>query len=130
MLFGHQLRTHRDVDLLVDSAQLPRARTVLSDLGYRAWHEDPSAEVIGELEISSAEALRDGAMRVIELHGCQLDALELTVGSLDGLPVKCMRPEQQLRDQRIAQGVAWSPWKRRRQRRNVEALEFAVARRD
>jgi len=127
-LHGRQLRTHHDIDLLIETADLPRARTALAEIGYETWHSDASADAIGHLPISWAEALRDGAMRVVELHGVELADLALTDGSITGRPVRCMEAEVQLESHRVKDGVDWTRRRRVRRRRNLEALELAVAR--
>jgi lincosamide nucleotidyltransferase A/C/D/E len=124
-LLGRQLRTHRDIDLLIDAGDLPRARSALWPLGYAAWHSDPAPTAIGHLKITCAEALRDRAMRVAELHCTALDELETVAGSLDGGPVRCLVAEIQLEAQLVSSGRDWTPERRRRRRLNIEAIERA-----
>ena len=127
-LYGRQLRTHRDIDLLVETADLPQARHALAELGYEPWHSDASAETIGHLPISGAEALRDGAMRVVELHGADLAELELIDGSIGGHRGSCMDADAQLQSHLVRKGVDWTRRSRQRRRRNLEAIEDLVAR--
>lgn len=126
-LVGKQLRTHRDVDLLIEERDLDRARAALAELGYKPWHSDPSPAAIGPVQISWAETLRDPAMRVVELHCTELDRLELSVGSVGGRAVPCLSPEDQLTAQLSKVGRTWTPAQRRRQRLNIEAIERANA---
>ncbi len=122
-LVGRQLRPHRDLDLIVDSAQVDRAGEVLLGLGYESWHADESPEPLGDLEISAAEAYRDGALRVVDLHGADLAQLELSEGVIDGEPVTCISAEQQLQAQ---VGKTWTPDRRNQRRINLEAVEAAI----
>lgn len=126
-LVGKQLRAHRDIDLLIEERDLTRARAALAKLGYQPWHSDPSPPAIGPVQITWAEALRDPAMRVVELHCAELDRLELSVGSVGGQTVPCLAPEAQLSAQLSKVGRAWTPAQRRRQRLNIEAIERAGA---
>lgn len=124
-LLGRQVRPHHDIDLLIEERDLVRARSALSELGYEPWHQDSSPAAIGGVEISRAEALRDPAMRVVELHCADLDHLELGVGSVAGQPVRCLARDVQLRAQLDIDGRAWTPAQRRRRRLNIEAIEAA-----
>jgi len=124
---GKQLRPHRDLDLLIDERDLDRARSALAELGYEPWHSSSSPGPIGAVEISWAEALRDPAKRVVELHCADLDRLERSVGSVGGQPVTCLSAEEQLQGQLMISGRAWTPAQRRRRRLNIEALERAKA---
>jgi len=126
-LASKQLRPHRDIDLLIEEHDLERARTALSTLGYKPWHSDPDPWPLGDLEITRAEALRDPAMRVVELHCAELGGLELAAGCVAGQPVRCPAPDIQLQAQLDRAGRAWTPEQRRSRRLNIEAIEGAGA---
>jgi lincosamide nucleotidyltransferase A/C/D/E len=125
-LHGKQLRSHHDIDLLIESTDLPRARRALAELGYEPWHSDPSATTLGHLPISSTEALRDGTARVVELHGACLSSLELTTARIGDGRVRCMAADLQLRIQQLRNGKEWTRHQRRRRQKNLEAIESMV----
>ncbi len=124
-LVGEQLRPHRDLDLLADERDLDRSIGVLEGLGFQPWNRDPSPGPIGELPISSGLTLRDGALRVVELHACDLDGLDATEGAIDGNRVPCLSADRQIEAQQ-AIGRTLTPWRFLSRRRNLAALFLAV----
>lgn len=126
-LLGRQLRPHRDLDILTDSGQLQRAVEVVRELGYERWHQNPYPGPIGELPVAAAEALRDGAMRVVELHGADLRTVKPAQGRVGERSVLCISAEHQLRAQSDI-GKTWTWDLRQRRRMNLEAVETALER--
>ncbi|HEU4738995.1 MAG TPA: hypothetical protein VFS54_07925, partial [Solirubrobacterales bacterium] len=47
-LLGRQLRSHSDLDLIVDQRQFDRAPGALRGLGFTLWNHDPAPGAIGE----------------------------------------------------------------------------------
>jgi lincosamide nucleotidyltransferase A/C/D/E len=126
-LVGRQLRPHRDLDLIADCGQLEKAAEVLNGLGYRSWHRNSAPDPLGCLELSVAEAFRDQAMRVVELHGADLDLLDSARGTIGGHPVSCLSAERQLEAQDVKE---WMPDRRARLRKNVKAVKTTLERSD
>jgi lincosamide nucleotidyltransferase A/C/D/E len=124
-LIGRQLRPHADLDLIADRGELDRAAEVLRGLGYETWNHDHSPGPIGEVPISAARTFRDGALRVVELHGADLRQVDSVQGSIEGHPVACLSADSQLRAQ-YAMGKAWTPRRRSNQRRNIAAVLSAL----
>ncbi|HEX4305014.1 MAG TPA: hypothetical protein VHZ54_03160 [Solirubrobacterales bacterium] len=119
-LVGRQLRNHSDLDLLVEPSELNRAIEVLGGLGYARWNEDDAPESLGPIDPERAVSCRDRALRVVDLHGADLDALEVTVGSIESHKVTCLSAEQQLQTQ---VGKTWTRARRRRRQGNLTALQ-------
>jgi lincosamide nucleotidyltransferase A/C/D/E len=126
-LVGRQLRPHADLDLLVGTGQLHTAVEVLEELGFDRWHSNDDPGAIGKLHVSTTEALRDGALRVVELHEADLGDLQTVAGSIAGQPIPCLPAEHQLQAQR-EMGRTWTRQRRLRQARNVAAVERALRR--
>jgi lincosamide nucleotidyltransferase A/C/D/E len=124
-LVGRQLRPHRDLDLLTEARQLDQASETLRRLGYSAWHRNTEPAPIGGLPVRQAEALRDPALRVVELHGADLGPLAQTTGRIGELTVSCLPAEHQLRAQ-VGRNWTWDRIMRRRA--NVEAVEAILNR--
>lgn len=99
-LVGDQRRTHRDLDLIVDHRQVSAALRVLAGLGYEEWYREDSPVPLGGIEVlGDVIVVRDRALRVVELHPVQLDALDsaLVQGAIGPRPVTCLSAEQQIR---------------------------------
>lgn len=124
-LLGKQLRAHRDLDLLTDERDLDRTVRSLEGLGFLLWNHDPSPGPIGALSVSSGLTLRDGALRVVEIHACNLGGFTPAEGAIDGRRVSCLSAEHQLEAQR-AVGRTWTPWRLLSQRRNLAAILIAL----
>lgn len=88
-LIGHQTRKHRDLDLVIDSADLDKAKDVLALLGYADWYQIES-----DVPLHSRIVVRDGAARAIDLHPAELDAIDLQLaeGTIEGQPAPACRP--------------------------------------
>ena len=96
-LTGRQRRTHRDLDLIVDVADLDSALDALDGLGYEEWFRHPEAPPIAGRKLAGdVIALWDEAKRVVELHPLELAGagLRLTHGRLGACKVLCLAPEQ------------------------------------
>lgn len=105
-LLGEQSRTHRDLDLIVDRAHEQTTVEALSRLGYRVWHRSaPSpgtwypASAGGGDGPDEVVAMRDSALRAVEVHFVQLADMELTAtsGSIAGRRVRCLSLASQQR---------------------------------
>ena len=118
-LVGRQLRKHRDLDLVVEPRQFDRAVEVLQGLGFERWNADDAPVPFGPLKPERTATCRDGALRVVDLHGAELAALEVTDGRVGNREVACLSAEQQLQTQI---GRCWTPGRRRRRRGNLAAL--------
>jgi lincosamide nucleotidyltransferase A/C/D/E len=123
-LVGRQLRTHTDLDLLVEASELGRAIEALGSLGYRRWNEDDAPAPSGPIDPIRTVSCRDGALRVVDLHGTDLGVLEVKDGTIDTHKVACLSAEQQLQTQ---VGRSWTPARRRRRRGNAAALRALLA---
>ena len=102
-LTGCQRRTHRDLDLIVDAADLEPAVEALDDLGYEEWFRHSEAPPIAGQELAGdVIALWDEAKRVVELHPLELASagLRLTHGKIGSRKVLCLAPEQVIRAHR------------------------------
>jgi lincosamide nucleotidyltransferase A/C/D/E len=127
-LSGRQLRPHADLDLLVDEAELERATEVLRRVGYEPWNHNPDPGPIGELHVfTTAQTLRDRALRVVELHAIDLSKVNKVPGTIDGRRVSCLSAEEQLKAQSLI-GKTWMPQQRLKRRRNVAAVQRALHR--
>ena len=112
-LIGHQTRKHRDLDLVIDSADLDKAKDALAPLGYADWFQIES-----DVPLHSRIVVRDGAARTIDLHPAELDAIDLQLaeGTIEGQPAPCLSANVQAR---AHAGYR----KRRRDRRDMRLLE-------
>lgn len=120
-LVGEQSRKHRDLDLIVDRSGRETALRALADLGYRTWYEHTSDDFLGDRVV-----VRDGAMRVVDVHPVDLEnaGLSIVSGSIGGRAVKCLSAEQQVR---AHQGFRKRlPHERRSQRSNTEVARRAL----
>lgn len=124
-LVGRQLRAHRDLDLLADERDLGRAVHTLEELGFQPWNHDPSPGPIGELEVSTGLTMRDPALRVVELHACDLDCFQPAEGAIDGNRVSCLSADLQVQAQH-AIGRTLTPWRFLSRRRNLAALLLVI----
>jgi lincosamide nucleotidyltransferase A/C/D/E len=125
-LTGRQLRPHSDLDLLVDEADLARATEVLRKAGYEPWNHNPDPGPIGELHVfTTAQTLRDQALRVVELHAIDLRKVNSVTGAIDGRHVSCLPAEEQLKAQSLT-GKTWMPQQRLKRRRNLAAVRGAL----
>ncbi|HEY6730588.1 MAG TPA: hypothetical protein VI039_06140 [Solirubrobacterales bacterium] len=98
-LVGRQLRSHADLDLIVDEREFDRAIGPLRRLGFELWNHDPSPGPIGKLPISVAQTFRDSALRVVELHAADLGEVGATEGTIGGMRVACLSADHQLQAQ-------------------------------
>jgi hypothetical protein len=92
-MLGRQERTHRDLDLVVEAADLEIAEKALAELGYEEWnrHDD-------ERPMFTRVVVRDRALRVIDLHPEDLASLDLQYasGTIDGRFVPCLSASVQI----------------------------------
>lgn len=115
-LVGKVMREHHDLDLAIDRAQLPEAMATLGQLGFvydPAASPGPPARVV----------LKDGAEHEIDLHPLVFDpdgsgwqeleggawglypaGANNATGMIEGMEVRCLSPELQLRHHL---GYAW-----------------------
>ena len=121
-LVGRQLRPHRDVDILVDEGQLELTVGILEQIGFELWNADPEPGPIGELPIARAITLRDGALRVVELHAVDLGEVNPVGGTIGGMQVRCLAANHQLQAQHKI-GRTWTPQRRLNQQRNLAAVQ-------
>ena len=127
-LSGRQLRSHADLDLFVDETELERATEALGKVGYEPWNHNPEPGPIGELHVfTTAQTLRDRALRVVELHAIDLRKVNAVTGTIDGRRVSCLPAEEQLKAQSLI-GKTWLPHQRRKRRRNLAAVQRALHR--
>jgi hypothetical protein len=123
-LVGRQLRKHSDLDLALEDADLDRAIEILSGLGYERWNSDDEAAALGPLVPERTVSCRDGALRVVDLHGAGLAALDVRAGLIGTREVYCISAEQQLESQ---VGRTWTLGRLRKRRGNRAALESVLA---
>lgn len=126
-LVGRQLRSHSDIDLLADESEFERAIEILTQLGYEPWNLDSGPGPIGDLHVSAAQTLRDGALRVVELHATDLGQVRPTEGTIVGKTVACLTAEHQLQAQQVI-GRTWTPQRRLNRERNLAAVQGALQR--
>ncbi|MGE4175259.1 MAG: hypothetical protein AB7G65_05335 [Thermoleophilia bacterium] len=122
-LVGRELRMHRDLDVMVATGDFDSALAALEGMGYERWHCDEAPEPLGRVELSRTQALRDCALRVVDLHGGNLDRLELSRGEVFARPVTCISANQQLEAQ---VGRTWSRARRMQRRVNVQAIRGVI----
>lgn len=86
-LLGHQVRTHRDLDLVVDFGDEPRAVQALGRLGYREHYR-----VESDRPTFTRTVLKDSGDRVVDLHPVALSDFEanLATGTIGGRTVGCL----------------------------------------
>jgi hypothetical protein len=126
-LVGRELRKHSDLDLALEDAELDRAVETLSGLGYKRWNSDDEAAAFGPLMPKRTVSCRDGALRVVDLHGAGLAALDVRAGLIGTREVFCISAGQQLESQ---VGRAWTLGRLRKRRGNLAALQSVVASED
>jgi Nucleotidyl transferase of unknown function (DUF2204) len=126
-LVGRQLRPHADLDLLADESEFEVAIEILTGLGYEPWNHDSGPGPIGNLPVSAAQTLRDGALRVVELHAVDLRQVRPTEGIVAGKRVFCLTAEHQLQAQKVM-GKTWTPQRRLKRQRNLAAVQGALQR--
>jgi lincosamide nucleotidyltransferase A/C/D/E len=123
-LVGRQLRKHSDLDLALEDADLDRAVETLSGLGYERWNSDDEVAPLGPLEPLRTVSCRDGALRVVDLHGADLAAADVRAGLIGAREVRCLSAEHQLESQA---GRTWTLGRLRKRRGNIAALESVLA---
>jgi lincosamide nucleotidyltransferase A/C/D/E len=123
-LVGRQLRKHSDLDLVLEDADLDPAIDALSGLGYELWNSDEEAEALGPVEPRRTVSCRDGALRVVDLHGAALAGLDVRAGLIGIREVSCISAAQQLESQ---VGRTWTLGRLRKRRANVAVLRSLVA---
>lgn len=121
-LVGRQLRPHRDLDLLADEEQLDPAVEALERIGFELWNHDPEPGPIGKLSVGCAITLRDGALRVVELHAVDLHEVDPVDGEIAGRRVSCLSAHHQLQAQHEI-GRTWTPQRRLNRQRNLAAVQ-------
>jgi hypothetical protein len=126
-LVGRELRKHSDLDLALEDAELDRAVETLSGLGYKRWNSDDDAAALGPLMPKRTVSCRDGALRVVDLHGAGLAALDVRAGLIGTREVFCISAGQQLESQ---VGRSWTLGRLRKRRGNLAALQSVVASED
>jgi hypothetical protein len=126
-LVGRELRKHSDLDLALEDAELDRAVETLSGLGYKRWNSDDEAAALGPLMPKRTVSCRDGALRVVDLHGAGLAALDVRAGLIGTREVFCISAGQQLESQ---VGRTWTLGRLRKRRGNLAALQSVVASED
>ncbi len=124
-LAGKQLRSHHDLDLIVNRDHLDKALVALYTIGFVEWFRERSPGSFGDLELESGVVVRDPAMRVVDLHAMRFDRQgpALTEGMIGGRPVTCMSAELQI--EANAKSYARSRRVRRRYEANLEAASQA-----
>jgi len=101
-LAGKQIRTHRDLDIVVDQEDVEAVLSVLSGLGYEEWYRHLSPDsAVGRLFSGlpgENVVVRDEGMRVVDIQGLAVrDCGEsFVVGTIGGLRVRCLTAEQHL----------------------------------
>ncbi len=121
-LVGRELRPHRDVDVLADEGQLELAVSALKGIGFELWNHEPEPGPIGKLQVGCAMTLRDGALRVVELHAVDLLAVDPVEGEVGGRRVSCLSADHQLQAQHEI-GRTWTPQRRLNRQRNLAAVQ-------
>jgi lincosamide nucleotidyltransferase A/C/D/E len=104
-LVGHQTRPHRDLDLAIDARGEPAAIAALDRLGYHIQTDWRPVRLelsrLGGSWVDLHPVIFDstGHGRQQDLSGGWFDypAGCLTIGCLDGLPIRCLSVDQQIR---------------------------------
>jgi lincosamide nucleotidyltransferase A/C/D/E len=99
-LVGEERRLHRDLDLIVDHGDLDKVLARLRQLGFEEWFRNPTPVPFGEHGIEGdVVVMRDGAMRVVDLHPMRLRDLKpaATVGTVGGHRVACVSAKLQIK---------------------------------
>lgn len=100
-LAGKQLRIHRDFDAIIDQNDLDKAMAALAEHGYEEWYRLTAPDTLGEggPPILASVVLRNHVLRVVDLILLEnpREVLTLVQGSIDGQPVKCLSPDDQVR---------------------------------
>ncbi len=127
-LVGEQLRVHHDLDLIVDHTQLDLTLMALGALGFREWFRNPDPAPFGESQLEGSIAVRDAAMRVIDLHPLHLDVdgPALAPGDIGGHPVTCLAPKVQIEVNARSQITTRSNRETQRYQANLEAARKAL----
>jgi lincosamide nucleotidyltransferase A/C/D/E len=123
-LVGRELRVHRDLDLALEPDHLDGAAEVLEGLGFQRWNTDDAPGPLGSVTFERTQSCRDRVLRVVDLHGTDLGALEVTGGQIGTQEVLCLTAEQQLQAQ---SGKQRAPTRFRRNRTNLAALAALLA---
>jgi lincosamide nucleotidyltransferase A/C/D/E len=98
-LAGHRTRRHKDLDLVLDRADLPAALDVLAQHGFAPLPLDlPGAErhTAGAVLLPDREIVRDGAGRTLDLHPVDVltwpgsVAEPFTTGTIAGHQIPCV----------------------------------------
>lgn len=86
-LVGHQVRTHRDLDLIVDVADEPRAVQALGRMGYREHYR-----VDSDRPTFARTVLKDARDQVVDLHPVAVSGFgdNLATGTIGARPVGCL----------------------------------------
>ncbi|HEY7630991.1 MAG TPA: hypothetical protein VH817_09830 [Thermoleophilaceae bacterium] len=100
-LAGKQLRIHRDLDAIIPPEGLDKAMAALAEHGYEEWYRITTADTLGEggPAIIASVVLRNHALRVVDLILIEnpREVLNYVQGSIDGQPVVCLSPDDQVR---------------------------------
>lgn len=125
-LIGEQLRPHHDLDLIVNRDHLDKALVALYALGFAEWFREGSPGSFGDLDLETGVVVRNGAMRVVDLHSMRFDQprLALAEGTIGGRRVPCMPAELQIRAN--AKSHARSRRVKKRYQENLEAATRAL----
>ena len=125
-LLGEQLRPHHDLDLIVNRDHLDKALIALYALGFAEWFRETAPGSFGDLDLETGVVVRNGAMRVVDLHSMRFDqpGPALTEGTIGGRRVPCMPAELQIRAN--AKSHTRSRRVKRRYRENLEAATRAL----
>jgi lincosamide nucleotidyltransferase A/C/D/E len=129
-LVGEQRREHRDLDLILDHADLELALATLATLGFREWFRNPNPKPYAGHGIEGdVVVLRDQAMQVVDLHPMCLRSLTegVAVGSIAGQDVTCVSAGLQIEALRCVH--TRSRRGRRRHEANLATAQQALERR-
>jgi lincosamide nucleotidyltransferase A/C/D/E len=118
---GRQVRTHRDLDVVIDSKDAEKSVAALQKLGFEEWYRLDDVARLGDgPTIVGSIVLRDRAMEVVDLNLVDAPAARFTfvTGTVAGQPVPTLSPEDLLRSR--------SDRDRRRDRKDREVLRGLV----
>jgi lincosamide nucleotidyltransferase A/C/D/E len=99
-LVGEEQRLHRDLDLIVDHGSLSTVLARLHELGFEEWFRNPSPAPFVEHGIEGdVVVMRDGAMRVVDIHPMCLRELGSSAakGTIGGRRVSCVSAKVQVK---------------------------------
>jgi lincosamide nucleotidyltransferase A/C/D/E len=87
VLMGRQTRKHRDLDIVVETADLGAARRALGGIGYSEWYTHDS-----DTPMHARVVVRDERARVIDMHPVDIAAarVPLASGTVAGRPAPCL----------------------------------------